>query len=310
MYEKGCETRCSDGTHFKRILQDSSNSCYVSAIKYNVEVSNCVSTFFVNHQVPRSSKSLPVDVLERVPGNVLSKRVKLRALSRCSQGGGAGVHFWRSASKKRFFDVLDLREDDDVAVMVDVHVFNAQIEGVSRTQRNGSNGVVAPKRAPEDVAYACAFPRLQVELHLVQAASQLHFMWNVVVDVQHLRFPVASVGDQEFNVKVVALVEVVSRERALDFDITMAGYPGIDDDERDERQTEDHHLLIGNHHADKHQSDTAGERKGGFACPHDFTSLAPPRLDAFHQRNSLFQCVLVSCLYGKFGKHGVVDHRQ
>ena len=46
--------------HFKRILQDSSNSCYVSAIKYNVEVSNCVSTFFVNHQVPRSSKSLPV----------------------------------------------------------------------------------------------------------------------------------------------------------------------------------------------------------------------------------------------------------
>ena len=96
----------------------------------------------------------------------------------------------------------------------------------------------------------------------------------------------------------------------MDFDITMTRNPGVDNDERNERQTEDHHLLIGDHHADEHQGDAASEREGGFACPHDFTSLTPPRLDAFHQRNGLFQSVLVSCLHGKFSKHGVVDHRQ
>ena len=131
-------------------------------------------------------------------------------MTRGAKGGGAGVHLRCAASEERFLDVLDLREDDNVAVVVDVHLFNTEVEGVAGSKRNRADGIVTTKRAPQDIADASALSRLEVQLHLVQPAAQFHLVRNVVIDVEHLRFPIAAVGHQEFDIQVVAFVEIVS----------------------------------------------------------------------------------------------------
>ena len=105
-------------------------------------------------------------------------------------------------------------------------------------------------------------------MHLVEAAAQLHLVRDVVVNVEHLRFSVAAVGHQEFNVEIIAFVQVVSGQRTLNLHVAVAGNPGVHHDEGDEAQSENHHLLIGNHHANEHQRNPAGEGEGCLSRPH------------------------------------------
>ena len=94
--------------------------------------------------------------------------------------------------------------------MVNVHLLNAQVERVASTQRHRSDGIVATKWAAQDIANSGALAGFEVELHLVEAAAQLHLVRNVVVNVEHLRFSVAAVGHEELYVEIVAFVQVVS----------------------------------------------------------------------------------------------------
>ena len=104
-------------------------------------------------------------------------------------------------------------------MVVDVHFFNTEIECVSGSQRHGADGVVATERTAQNVSNSCTLPRAQVELHLIQAATQFHFMGNVVVNVDHLCFPVATIGHKQFDVEIVTLVEVVCRQGSLNFNV-------------------------------------------------------------------------------------------
>ena len=47
-------------------------------------------------------------------------------------------------------------------------------------------------------------------------------MGDVVVNIQHLGLSVAAVGDKEFNIEIIAFVEVVRRKGALDFDVSVS----------------------------------------------------------------------------------------
>ena len=144
-------------------------------------------------------------------------------------------------------------------MVVDVHLIDTEVECVAGTQRDRTNGIVAAKWASQYIADTGAFSRLEVEAHLIKSTSQFHFVGNVVVHLQQLSVSVRPVGHQQFDIKVVALVQVVCRECALNLNFTVPGNPGVDDDEGDKGQPENHHLEVGNHHANQHERNTAGE---------------------------------------------------
>ena len=77
----------------------------------------------------------------------------------------------------------------------------------------------------QNVAYSSAFTGPEIELHLVQSTAQLHFVRDVIVDVEHLGFSIAAIGNEQLNVQVVAFVEVVGRQGTLNFNIAVARNP-------------------------------------------------------------------------------------
>ena len=106
--------------------------------------------------------------------------------------------------------------------MVNVHFLNAEVERVARPQRNRSDGIVATQRTTKHVPNASTLARTEVQLHLVQSASQFHFVRNVVVDIEHLSLAIAAVGDEQFHIQVIALVQVIGGQRALNFHIAVS----------------------------------------------------------------------------------------
>ena len=50
-------------------------------------------------------------------------------------------------------------------------------------------------------------------------------MWNVIVDLEQLCVPIGAVRDKQFDIQVIAFVEVVRRECSLDFDFAVARNP-------------------------------------------------------------------------------------
>ena len=176
-----------DAPHFQRILQHRTDASNLASIEENEHVGDRITALFVDHQFARACESLPVDALERITGDVFPQGVEFRSLAGGAERGRAGVHLRRSASKEGFLDVLDLREDDDVGVVVDPHFVHTEVERVAMAQGHGSDGVVAPERAAQHVTDSGRLTGLEVEAHLVQAASQLHLVRHVVEDLEGLR---------------------------------------------------------------------------------------------------------------------------
>ena len=78
-------------------------------------------------------------------------------------------------------------------------------------------------------------------------------MRDVVEHLEQLRPPTGAVRDRQFDVEVIALVQVVRGQRAHDVELAVAGDPAVDRQERDEGDADDHQLEVGHHHADEHE---------------------------------------------------------
>ena len=79
-----------------------------------------------------------------------------------------------------------MREDDNVTVVVNIHFIDTEVEGVARPKGDRSDGVMASQWATKHVTNACAFAWFEVQPHLVETASEFHFVWDVVVDFEQL----------------------------------------------------------------------------------------------------------------------------
>ena len=93
--------------------------------------------------------------------------------------------------------------------MVNIHVFNTEIERVANSERDWPNRIMSTQWATQDVADSSALARSEIETHLVQTTAQLHFVRDVVVDIQKLSSAIRPIGHEQFDVQIVTLVQVV-----------------------------------------------------------------------------------------------------